>query len=77
MDATIPRPGNLLVAIRSDRPVLENQEICKSTSATISASNTSSIAVYDDIDKSTLLYQGNEFETGIISEGHDFLYKQC
>lgn len=58
----------LLVAIRSDRPVLENQEICKSTSATISASNTSSIAVYDDIDKSTLLYEGNEFETGIISE---------
>jgi PKD repeat protein len=58
---------HLVVAVRSDRPVLENQEICKNTSATISAGNTSSINVYNDIDKSTLLFEGNVFATGNIS----------
>jgi subtilisin family serine protease/PKD repeat protein len=57
----------LLVAVRSDRPLLENQEICKNTSTTISASNTSAIRIYNDLKKSILLYEGNEYETDAIA----------
>jgi subtilisin family serine protease/PKD repeat protein len=56
----------LLVAIRSERPELEDQDVCKHSSATISASNTNQIKVYSDAQKSQLIYHGDTFETGSI-----------
>ena len=63
---------NLRVAIRSDRPKLEDQEICKNTRTNISASNTHQIKVYTDAKKSQMIYHGDEFETGIITRDTTF-----
>jgi subtilisin family serine protease/PKD repeat protein len=56
----------LLVALRSERPAVENQQICKNTSTTISATNTDEIRVYSDAGLTMMLFDGNAFETGRI-----------
>lgn len=57
---------DLLVAIRLERPVVENQQICKGTTTLISASNTDLIEVYEDPGLTILLYTGDEFLTNKI-----------
>lgn len=54
---------DLLVAIRLDRPLVEDHQICKGTKTIISASNTNLIEVYADIDLETFLYRGGAYET--------------
>jgi PKD repeat protein len=56
----------LLVAYRPERPVVENQHICKHTNAQISAGNSDTIRVYADEALNTLLFQGLNFLTGSI-----------
>ncbi len=62
----------LLVAVRSERAVLENQNICKGTKATLSALNTSEINIYKDKLLTGLLFSGNSFETGQITNDTAF-----
>ncbi len=62
----------LLVAIRSDRPVLEDQNICKHTSTIISATNTNQIRIYSNEQKTQQIFEGAEFETGIIKSDTTF-----
>jgi len=59
----------LLVAIRLDRAVVEDQEICKGTNTSISASNTNMIKVYSDQGLTNMLYSGEAYETsGIFTD---------
>ena len=56
----------LLVAIRLDRPIADNQEICKGTSTTIVAFNTDVLEVYSDSELTNQIYTGGEFATNGI-----------
>jgi len=62
----------ILVAIRSDRPEVEDQNICKYSSAVISASNTNQIHIYTEEQKTQLIYHGDVYETGIIRNDTSF-----
>jgi subtilisin family serine protease len=57
----------LLVAYRPERPVVEDQQICKHSVTHISAGNTDTIRVFADAQLKTLLYQGASFLTGNIN----------
>ena len=62
----------LLVGIRSERALVENQEICKGSRITVSASNTSAIKVYEDKKLSKVLFEGAEFSTDEITTDTTF-----
>ncbi len=62
----------ITVAHRAPAPLLENQYVCKNTSAIIKASNASKIRVYSDAAGNTRLFEGAEFTTGPI--GSDTLF---
>ncbi len=56
----------LFVAERNEQPVINDITICNGASASISATNTSTIAVYQDQDQETLLFEGASFTSGPI-----------
>lgn len=57
----------LLVATRSERALVEDQQICKGTSAAISASNTILIKVYKEKELVEVLFEGAEFISNAIT----------
>lgn len=63
---------NLLVAQRSERAVVEDQQICTGTMAIISASNTNQIKVYKENDLLEVIFEGDEFLTNAINTDTTF-----
>lgn len=56
-----------LAVLRPERPILQDQEICKGTPTLLRASNSANINVYQDQALTNRLFTGAEFFTGPIS----------
>ncbi len=63
---------NLFVGQRNERAIVEDQQICKGTTAAISASNTNKIKVYREKELLEVLFEGNEFITNAIDSDTAF-----
>lgn len=57
----------LQVGLRSDRPMVADQQICKGTIATISATNTGHIKVFKHKNGNDLLFEGSQLTTGNLA----------
>lgn len=62
----------LLVAIRLERPMADDQEICKGTTTTISSTNTDVLKIYSDRNLTNLVFTGDDFATNAIFQDTTF-----
>ncbi len=58
----------LEVANRSNKPNIENQNICKGDQVTLTATNATNLKVYDDESLSNMIFSGTTFNSGIIPD---------
>jgi len=58
---TLSKP--LLVVVRLERPEISKQHICKHTSASIAASNTDIIRIYNDSQLENMIFEGKNYIT--------------
>lgn len=58
----------LEVANRSNKPNIENQNICKGDQVTLSATNATNLNVYDDESLSNMIFSGTTFNSGTIPD---------
>lgn len=63
---------NLFVGQRLERAIVEDQQICKGTRASISATNTDRIKIYREKELTTILFEGDEFISSAITSDTAF-----
>jgi len=60
--------SNLFVAMRSEKPAIQDQLICKGTSAVIRAVNADQIRVYEDAGLQNPIFEGSTFQTQALAQ---------